>query len=108
MTLANNEGLTIDGYTTIPSPTRHAGSRPTSGFEAFHALRPFASHALDSLHAAIHLIGGFGHGSSAQDFASATDTLAGAFAGKSFGVVLFSLSLKMVFPYLLLSMSWIH
>ena len=105
MTLANNEGLTIDGYTTIPSPTKHAGSRPTSGFEAFHALRPFAINALNSINSAIHVIGGFSGGSGAQGFATAADTLAGAFAGKFFGVVSFSLSLRMVFSYVLSSMS---
>lgn len=82
MTLANNEGLTIDGYTTIASPTGHAGSRPTSGFEAFHALRPFAINALNSINAAINIIGGFGDAPTAQGFASAADAFAGAFAGR--------------------------
>ena len=82
------DGVTIDGYTTIPSPTRHSGSRPTSGSAAFHALQPFGAIALNSLNAALSGFAGLGSSPSAQSLASLADTFATAFAGKSYPVSL--------------------
>ena len=79
----NHQGITIDGYTTIASPTRHAGSRPTSGFGAFHALSPFALGALGSLGAAGNALRGLGSSHTSEDFASAADTVATAFSDLS-------------------------
>ena len=76
----DHQGITIDGYTTIASPTRHAGSRPTSGFGAFHALRPFALGALGSLGALGNALGGLGSSHASEDLASAADTAATAFS----------------------------
>ena len=80
------DGVTIDGYTTIPSPTRHSGSRPTSGSAAFHALQPFGASALNSLNAALSGFAALGSSPSSQDLASLTDTFATAFSGKSYTV----------------------
>ena len=76
----DHQGITIDGYTTIASPTRHAGSRPTSGFDAFHALHPFALGALGSLGALGNALEGLGGSHASEDLASAADTAATAFS----------------------------
>lgn len=82
------DGVTISGYTTIPSPTRHPGSRPTSGSAAFHALQPFGDNALRSLFAALSGFAGLGNSPSSQDLASLTNTFATAFSGKFYPVVI--------------------
>lgn len=83
LTSGDHQGITIDGYTTIASPTRHAGSRPTSGSDAFHALRPFALGALGSLGALGNALRGLGSSHSSEDLASAADTAATAFSDLS-------------------------
>ena len=83
MNSGDHQGITIDGYTTIASPTRHAGSRPTSGADAFHALRPFALGALGSLGALGTALTGLGSSHTSEDIASAADTAATAFSDLS-------------------------
>ena len=83
MTSGDHQGITINGYTTIASPTRHAGSRPTSGFGAFHALSPFALGALGSLGAVGNALRGLGSSHTSEDLASAADTAATAFSDLS-------------------------
>ena len=82
-TSSDHQGITINGYTTIASPTRHAGSRPTSGFGAFHALSPFALGALGSLGAVGNALRGLGSSHTSDDLASAADTAATAFSDLS-------------------------
>ena len=83
-------GVTASGITTIPSQTRHSGSRPTSGHGAFIALQPFAAAALGSFNAAIGAIEGLGGGGSggggapsSQDFLSLGSSLGTAFSDLS-------------------------
>ena len=76
------DGVTVGGYTTIPSPTRHSGSRPTSGSSAFQALKPFALTGLNSLNLAIGGLTGLGGSASSQDFASVANAFGTAYSGE--------------------------
>ena len=73
--------FTLEGYTTIPSATKHSGSRPTSGLAAFHALAPFAQHALGSVHSAFSSLQGLGQNPSSQDFSNIGSAFGSAISG---------------------------